>query len=71
MNGFRRLFAVSAVVFVGLGIALAATVIVGIWWDFENPVLWKCIGTIFVLFFLSGLLHVIAKGMCEKPEDKV
>jgi hypothetical protein len=70
MNGFRRLFALSAVVFVGLGIALAAAVIVGIWWDFENPVLWKCTGTIFVLFFLSGVLHVVAKGMCEKPKDK-
>jgi hypothetical protein len=70
MKEFRKLFAISAVIFIGLGVALAGAIIVGIWSDFESPVIGKSIGTIFVLFFLSGVLHVVAKGMCEEPKDK-
>jgi hypothetical protein len=69
-NGFRRLFAISAVAFVGLGVLLALAIIVGIWLEFESPVIWKCIGTIFVLFFLSGVVHAVAKAVCEIPKDK-
>lgn len=70
MNGFRKLSAVSAVVCIGLGVVFAGSVILGIWSEFESPAIWKAIATTFVLFFLSGVLHSVAKGMSERPEDK-
>ncbi len=70
MNGFNRLLVFSALAFLGFGVALTLTIIIAIWSDFESAVLWKAIGTLFVLFFFSGFLHVVAKGICEKPKGK-
>ena len=71
MNGFRKLFRISAVLFIVLGLMLAIAVIAGIWLEFDHPAVWKSIGTLAVLFFVSGFLHVVAKGMIEKPRDKL
>jgi hypothetical protein len=70
MNGFRKLFAISAVAFIALGILLAVALIVGIWTSFNNESVGKSIGTLVVLFLLAGGLHGVARGMCEKPKDK-
>lgn len=69
MDQFKRLFAISAVVFIVFGIALALAVIVGIWVNFDSELVRKLIGTLSVLFFLTGVLHIVAKGMCEPPND--
>lgn len=71
MNGFRKLFVVSAVAFIALGVALAAAIIFGIWYGFEDEIIAKCTATLVVLFCSSGVLHGIAKGMCDKPKDDV
>ena len=70
MNSFWRLSAVSAVVFIGLGVVFAGSLIVGIWSDFETPAIWKAIASTFVLFFLSGVSHSVAKGMADRPKDQ-
>ena len=70
MNDFRKLLALSAIGCIALGVALAGAIILGIWTGFENELFSKCIGTLVVLFVLCGLLHSVAKGMCEKPKDK-
>jgi len=70
MNSFWKLSAISAVVFIGLGVVFAGSLIIGIWSEFESPTIWKAIATTFVLFFLSGVLHSVAKGMSEQPEDE-
>ena len=70
MNGFRRLFAISAIAFVGLGVLLALAIIVGIWLEFESPLIWKSIATMLILWLLSGAVHVVAKAVCEMPKDK-
>jgi len=71
MNAFRKLSAISAVVFIGLGVVFAGSLIVGIWADFENPALGKAIASTFVLFFLSGVFHSVAKGMADRPKDQI
>jgi hypothetical protein len=71
MNGFRKLFVISAVVFIVLGVALAAVFIVGIWSGFDREIVAKCLATLGVLFLLAGFLLVVAQSMCEKPKDKV
>jgi hypothetical protein len=55
--------ALSAVICAAL---LAVALIIAIWLEFENPVLWKWVGTLFVLFFLSALIHAIMQGMAPK-----
>ncbi|MCB1206994.1 MAG: hypothetical protein KDN18_22260 [Verrucomicrobiae bacterium] len=70
MPPIKKLFAISAVVFLVIGVALALAMIAGIWLGFESGVVAKVIGTLFVLFILSGVLHVVVKGMCETPKDK-
>lgn len=71
MNAFGKLSAVSAVIFMGLGVVFAGSVIVGIWSDFENPAIWKAIATTFVMFFLSGVFHSVVKGMADKPKERL
>ena len=70
MNGFRKLAAISAVIFIALGIALAGTIIVGIWIGFDGEMIYKAISTQVVLFLLFAILHNVAKGMSEKPKGK-
>jgi hypothetical protein len=36
MNGFWRLFTISGIVCIGLGVALALAMIAGIWFDFQS-----------------------------------
>lgn len=66
----KKLTAISALVFIGFGLMIAIALIVGIWTEFSNSLLGKAIGTLFVLFFFSGFLHVVAQGMCQKPKEK-
>jgi hypothetical protein len=71
MDRFTRLYAISAMVFIALGIALAVALIVGIWTGFEDVIVGKSIGTLVVLLLLAGTIHVVAKGMCEEPKDRI
>ena len=71
MNNSKTLLGISAFAVVGLGVALAFTIIAGIWGDFRGEVIGKLIATLFVLFVLATVLHSVAKGMCDKPKDKL
>jgi hypothetical protein len=63
------MFVLSALLFIGVGIALAAFMIFGIWSDFEDRSIRKLIGTLAVLFILTGFLHAVARGACEKGTE--
>jgi len=66
----EQLFVISAIATICLGVALALSIIAGIWTDFESRVIGKTIGTLTVLFLLSGFFHVVAKAACDKPNGK-
>lgn len=69
-DGFRRIFVISALLFIAFGVALAALVIYAIWSESADRITSKAIGTLSVLFLLTGFLHLVAKGACEKGNGK-
>jgi hypothetical protein len=71
MNGLGIVSAISAVVFIGLGVVFAGSLLISIGSEFESPRIWKAIASTFVLFFLSGVFRVVARGMSDRPKDKV
>ena len=57
MAQFEKLKVISALVFVINAVLLSIALIVAIWLGFEGKMIWRLVGTLFVLFLLSGVLH--------------
>ncbi len=80
MIRFEKLKVVSAVICVLSGLLLAIVLILGIWLEFQSRVIWKLVGTLFVVFVLSGMLHTVwdaasdritgYSGCCRAASDK-
>lgn len=70
MTPSRKLEMVSAEICIVSAVLLAIVSIYGIWMDVLSVLFWKAVGTLFILFLLSGFVHALSQGLRRGAEQK-